>query len=179
MDIGDVDGDNDLDLISSCFGSGNYKVYQNSGNGTFTNTPITLAASSAGSCITVHDRDNDGDLDLAGIDEVDDLLFVYSNNPVGISIISSEVPGDYKLHQNYPNPFNPSTKIRFEVAKLNNVELKIYNAQGKEIQTLVNGELKPGIYEASFESSGLPSGVYFYKLASGSYVESKKMVLLK
>jgi hypothetical protein len=110
MDIGDVDGDNDLDLISSCFGSGNYKVYQNSGNGTFTNTPITLAASSAGSCITVHDRDNDGDLDLAGIDEVDDLLFVYGNNPgIGISIISSEVPGDYKLHQNYPNPFNPST----------------------------------------------------------------------
>ncbi len=180
MDIGDVDGDNDLDLISSCYGSGNYKVFENAGNGTFPNPPLTLPAASAGSCITVHDRDNDGDLDLAGIDEVADLLFIFDNNSsIGISIISTEIPKAYSLHQNYPNPFNPTTKIGFEIPEQSFAELKIYNSLGKEIKTLVSEQLKPGIYEADFNSSNLPSGVYFYKLITKDYYESRKMVLLK
>jgi hypothetical protein len=180
MDIGDVDGDNDLDLISSCYGSGNYKVYSNQGNGVFSNNPLTLPASSAGSCITVHDRDNDGDLDLAGIDEIDDLLFIFDNNSsIGISVISGEVPKAFGLQQNFPNPFNPSTRIRFDIPESRYTTLKIYNAEGREISTLVDKELKPGIYEAVFESTYLPSGVYFYKLVSGESAESKKMVLVK
>jgi hypothetical protein len=180
MDIADVDGDNDLDLISSCYGSGNYKVYSNSGNGTFTNSPITLAASTAGSCITVHDRDNDGDLDLAGIDEVDDLLFVYDNNPsIGISVISNEIPNAYKLHQNYPNPFNPETNIIFEVPKQSFVKLSVYDVSGKEVAVLSNGPVKPGKYEAKWNSSNYPSGVYFYKLAGDNFTLSRKMVLVK
>jgi hypothetical protein len=180
MDIGDVDGDNDLDLISSCYGSGDYKVYSNQGSGTFTNTPITLPASEAGSCITVHDRDNDGDLDLAGIDEVDDLLFVYDNRPgIGISIISNEVPNEYKLHQNYPNPFNPETNIIFEIPAQSFVKLSVYDVSGKEVAVLSSQLLKPGKYEAKWNSINFPSGVYFYKLVSGNYTLSKKMVLVK
>ncbi len=180
MDIGDVDGDNDLDLISSCFGSGDYKVYQNNGNGTFSNTPITLDASSAGSCITVHDRDNDGDLDLAGIDEVDDLLFVYDNRPsIGISVISNEIPHAYKLHQNYPNPFNPETNIMFEIPVQSFVKLSVYDISGKEIAVLSNQSLKPGKYEAKWNSSNYPSGVYFYKLMTDNYTLSRKMILVK
>lgn len=180
IDIGDVDGDNDLDIISSCFSSGNYKVYANSGNGTFSNSPITLPASSAGSCITVHDRDNDGDLDLSGIDEVDDLLFVYDNNPsIGISLISSEVPNNYTLHQNYPNPFNPSTNIEFEIPQQSFVKLSVYDVSGREIEVLSNQTLKPGKYLAYWNSTSYPSGVYFYKLSTADYSESKKMILLK
>ncbi len=81
-DIGDVDGDGDLDLISSNTTGGNFNVFENNGSGIFTNTPIILPSVYAGSCITVHDRDNDGDLDLAGIDEVADLLFIFDNKPL-------------------------------------------------------------------------------------------------
>ncbi|MCI0449548.1 MAG: FG-GAP-like repeat-containing protein [Chlorobi bacterium] len=180
IDIGDVDGDNDLDLISSNYGSGEFKVYENFGNGTFSNNPITLPASKAGSCITVHDRDNDGDLDLAGIDEVDDLLFIFDNNTsIGIPITSTEIPKDYKLHQNFPNPFNPVTKISFEIPELKFAELKVYNALGALVETLVSEELKPGIYEVIFDRSNLPSGVYFYILNAGKFFQARKMIVLK
>lgn len=98
---------------------------------------------------------------------------------IGIEPISNEVPGGYKLHQNYPNPFNPVTKIKFEVPKLNSVKLLIYDLLGKEIITLVNEELKPGVYEIDFNASQYSSGVYFYKLESGSFNQTKKMLILK
>lgn len=180
MDIGDVDGDNDLDLIASCYGSGNYKVYENNGSGIFSNTPLNLEASTAGSCITVHDRDNDGDLDLAGIDEVDDYLFIFDNNPsIGINVISNEVPNDFVLEQNYPNPFNPTTNIQFEIPKASLVKLAVYDVTGKEIAVLNNSELKPGKYEAVWNANNLPSGVYFYKLTTADFTLSKKMILAK
>lgn len=180
MDIGDVDGDNDLDLIASCYGSGEYKVYENNGSGVFSNTPITLDASTAGSCITVHDRDNDGDLDLAGIDEVDDLLFIFDNNPsIGINVISNEVPNKFVLHQNYPNPFNPTTNIVFEIPQASNVKLSVFDVTGKEVAVLADMNMKPGKYEAVWNSASFPSGVYFYKLSTGEHTFSKKMILIK
>jgi len=186
IDIGDVDGDNDLDLIASNYGAGTFSVFGNNGSGVFTNTPITLPASEAGSCITVLDRDNDGDMDLAGIDEVDDLLFIFNNGPVNIEPLSNGVSSSFVLSQNYPNPFNPETKIKFEIPEfpLNKggqgvVSLKIYNSAGKEVQTLVNQQLVPGKYEITWNASAFDSGIYFYKIQSGNFVESKKMVLLK
>ena len=102
---------------------------------------------------------------------------------VGIQQISSEIPQSFRLHQNYPNPFNPSTKIRFEIPKQvrkdNIVQLIIYDIAGKEITRLVNQELTPGVYEYEFDGAGLASGMYFYKLEAGDFVETKKMVLLK
>lgn len=185
IDIGDLDGDNDLDLISSDYASGDYKVYGNNGSGVYTNSPITLQASSAGSCITVHDRDNDGDLDLSGIDEVDDLLFVFSNGPgpQGIQTVSDIITDKYMLYQNYPNPFNPTTKIRFDIGVERIVNpfymLRIYNSIGKEIETLFKGNLPPGSYETEFNSKNYPSGIYFYRLESENFSETKRMVLLK
>jgi hypothetical protein len=78
VDLGDLDGDGDLDMVTSSFTSANFIVFENDGLGTFTN-PRSYPASSAGSCATIHDRDNDGDLDLTGIDEVDDLVFLFLN----------------------------------------------------------------------------------------------------
>jgi hypothetical protein len=88
--------------------------------------------------------------------------------------------------QNYPNPFNPSTKIKFSIpaAEKNfsspgqEVSIKVFNVLGKEIVTLLNGKKAPGNYELIFNAAGLPSGVYFYRLAAGNYMATKKMILL-
>jgi hypothetical protein len=89
------------------------------------------------------------------------------------------IPIEYSLSQNYPNPFNPSTKIKYSVPQTSQVKIKVFDVLGNEIETLVN-ELKPvGIYELTWNSSNLPSGVYFYQLKAGSFVQTKKMILLK
>jgi len=99
--------------------------------------------------------------------------------PIGIDPISSEVPGSYTLSQNCPNPFNPSTKIKFDIQKTSYTGLKIYDNLGREIETLVNKQLNPGSYEVEWNASSYPSGVYYYKLTTGGYAETKKMILLK
>jgi len=98
---------------------------------------------------------------------------------IGIKQISELVPSKYSLSQNYPNPFNPTTNIKFDVARLGDVKIVVYDVMGREVQTLVNESLKPGTYEASFDASSLNSGVYFYKLITDGFTETKKMLLLK
>jgi hypothetical protein len=103
---------------------------------------------------------------------------------IGISIISNEIPETFSLSQNYPNPFNPTTIIRFAIpsnvkSEMSNVKIIIYDALGREVQTLVNGNLSPGTYEVDFDGSNLTSGVYYYKLISDSFTETKRMVLIK
>jgi len=96
-----------------------------------------------------------------------------------INNIGIEIPSKYSLSQNYPNPFNPTTNIKFDVAKLSNVNIVVYDLTGREVQTLVNESLKPGTYETSFDGSQLSSGVYFYRMETSSFVETKKMLLIK
>jgi hypothetical protein len=83
------------------------------------------------------------------------------------------------LSQNYPNPFNPTTTIKYHLPEISFITIKIYNVLGKEIVTLVYEEKPAGEYEVEFDGSGLPSGIYFYQLRAGQYVETKKMVLLE
>jgi len=97
----------------------------------------------------------------------------------GITPISTNTPDNYSLYQNYPNPFNPTTKIRFNLAKSSSVKIVIYDVMGREIQSLVNESLKPGTYETTFDGSKLNSGAYFYKLTSGDFTETKRMLLIK
>jgi len=85
----------------------------------------------------------------------------------------------YYLLQNYPNPFNPSTTIKYKIPEISFVTLKIYDVLGNEISTLVKEEKPAGSYKVKFDASGFPSGIYFYQLQAGSFVETKKMVLLK
>lgn len=96
-----------------------------------------------------------------------------------INPISSNVPERYSLSQNYPNPFNPTSKIKFDITKANFVSLKIYNSLGQEVSKLVNENLTPGTYEVTFDGAGLNSGIYFYTIQSGDFVETKKMMLVK
>jgi hypothetical protein len=105
---------------------------------------------------------------------------------IGVENISTEVPSEYLLKQNYPNPFNPSTKIRFEVMRSptgtfgdDMVTLVVYDVMGREVQTLVNERLQPGIYETTFNGEGLSSGIYFYRMRAGGYTETKRMMLIR
>jgi len=90
-----------------------------------------------------------------------------------------ELPEVYSIMQNYPNPFNPLTVIRYSLPVTGHVTLKIYNVLGTEVATLVNEEMMPGIYEVTWDASGMSSGVYIYRLQAGEYVESRKMLYLK
>ena len=105
---------------------------------------------------------------------------------IGIQKISELIPLSYSLSQNYPNPFNPNTKIKFDITKLSDVKLIVYNISGRAVATLVNERLKAGTYEVTFDGTSLPSGVYFYTLISmpegrqaESFKETKKMLLIK
>lgn len=91
----------------------------------------------------------------------------------------NNIPISFSLSNNFPNPFNPSTKISYSIAKRSNVTLKIFDLLGSGVTELVNGEIEAGNYELNFNASNLPSGVYFYQLRAGDFVQTKKMILLK
>lgn len=97
-----------------------------------------------------------------------------------LSVEALEMPvSNYRLDQNFPNPFNPSTTITFAVPEAGNVTLKVYDVIGKEVATLVNGQLAADTYKVSFDAASLSSGVYLYTLSVGNFTQTKKMVLMK
>ena len=89
------------------------------------------------------------------------------------------LPNEYKLLQNYPNPFNPLTRIRYSIPLSSNVLIRVFDILGNKIETLVNEQKPVGTYEITWYAKYLPSGIYFYRLQAGSFVETKKMVLLR
>jgi hypothetical protein len=109
--------------------------------------------------------------DLSGDAVLEIVTSVESNN--------SEIPSSFELEQNYPNPFNPSTTINYSIPASSFVTLKLYDVLGNEIANLVNEEKEAGRYSVEFNATTLPSGIYFYRLQAGSFVETKKMVLMK
>ena len=90
-----------------------------------------------------------------------------------------KLPNQFSLSQNYPNPFNPTTQITFTLPKASNVTLTIYNVLGQQIATLVNGKNEPGAHSVSWNALNVPSGVYFYRIVAGDFVQTKKMVVMK
>jgi hypothetical protein len=198
IDLGDIDGDGDLEVVTSNFVTADFTLYENDGTGNFINRR-NFEADSAGSCTVLHDRDNDGDMDMTGIDEMDDLLILFTNDNF-VNVEDEEItPKDFMLHQNYPNPFNPTTKIKFSIptSPLNPspyqgeghrerlITLKVYDILGNELATLVNEVLPAGDYEIEFDARAthpiaLTSGIYFYQLKAGeSFIDVKKMILMK
>ena len=104
----------------------------------------------------------------------------YLGNCDTLTIITSpEQPAEFKLYANYPNPFNPVTNIRFNLPQTSHAKLTIYDVLGNEVATLTNEELKVGSYLVSWNATNYPSGVYFYKLETEGFTNTKKMVLLK
>jgi len=115
-----------------------------------------------------------------------DCVTIKYAQTVGINQISNSIPGNFELKQNYPNPFNPETKINYELPSsrqggqiTNYVFLKVFDLAGKEVAALVNEKQNAGSYSVTFDASNLSSGIYFYTLQTGDFVQTKKMTLLK
>ncbi len=109
----------------------------------------------------------------------DIVVIKYAQSVIGIQNIADIVPEKYSLSQNYPNPFNPSTSIEFEILTGGKVLLNVFDITGKKISELVNSNLSAGKYRYDFNASGLTSGVYFYTLQTGSFRDTKRMILIK
>ncbi|NOR75227.1 MAG: T9SS type A sorting domain-containing protein [Draconibacterium sp.] len=107
-------------------------------------------------------------VDFDGSSELSDVVNVEIINPV-----------QYNLSQNFPNPFNPSTTIQYSIPEVSNVTLKVFNTLGEEVSVLVNRIMEAGTYEVNFEASQLHSGIYFYRLDTGTFSQVKKMTILK
>jgi hypothetical protein len=181
IDAGDVDGDGDLELVTSNYSSGSWTLYENTG-ASFGNAR-TLPASSAGSCAVLHDRDNDGDVDLTGLDEEDDWLYFYDNE-VAPTAVPPPARGVVLSLENSPNPFNPATAIRFELARAADVVLAVYDASGARVATLVDARLPAGRHRARWNGADgrgarVASGVYFCRLEAAGEERTRKLVLLK
>jgi hypothetical protein len=98
---------------------------------------------------------------------------------VSINQISSTIPDKFNLYDNYPNPFNPSTKIKFDIAKFGNVNLTVFDMLGRKVEVLVNEQVQPGKYEVDFNAINLSSGIYYYRMETSEYVQTKKMLMIK
>lgn len=106
-------------------------------------------------------------------------LTVTTQQTSGVQNIGGKIPKQFSLSQNYPNPFNPMTNVRFQMPKSGFVKLVIFDVLGREVETLVNEQLKTGTYEVDWNASEFPSGVYFYRLEADGYTDAKKMILVK
>ncbi len=131
---------------------------------TFTDTSTPLNASTVS--YRLKQIDIDGKYEYSDVVEVN---------------IENELPSKFQLSQNYPNPFNPSTEIKFSIPQNSHVKLELFNALGEKVATLINEEMSAGShnYQLSISNYQLSSGVYFYKLQSGNFAETKKMILIK
>ena len=104
---------------------------------------------------------------------------IATNTTVGIQQISNEMPESFSLEQNYPNPFNPVTNIIFSLPKSGNVKLTVMDITGREILTLINDSYSAGTYKIDLDASQLASGIYFYRLQTSEFTQTRKMILLK
>ncbi|TRZ66348.1 T9SS C-terminal target domain-containing protein [bacterium] len=98
---------------------------------------------------------------------------------VGVKTIGENIPGSYSLRQNYPNPFNPTTKIQYSIPHSGMVKIVVFDALGREVETLVNENQTAGTYEATFNASKYSSGVYFYKITTAGFTDTKRMIMIK
>lgn len=119
-----------------------------------------------------------------GRDPVDSLQVLFNNWLTSVNNISGEIPQSYFLYQNFPNPFNPVTVIRYSIpsdvrGQASEVKLMVYDVLGNLVSTLVNENQKAGTYEVSWDAAGFPSGIYYYKIQSGNFTETKRMALIK
>jgi hypothetical protein len=106
-------------------------------------------------------------------------VFYFNQNPTSIKEIKSTIPSEYFLSQNYPNPFNPSTTIFYQILSKSYVKIELYNILGERVKVLFSGNLTPGNYTVNLDGGDLPSGVYYYRLTTKDFVDTKKCLLLK
>lgn len=127
--------------------------------------------------------DGNGNIYLGGVSnsgEYDkDMLLIKYSQPLAVEPVSNELPTEFSLSQNYPNPFNPVTNIKFSIPESGNVKLTVFDITGKIAAELLDESINAGEYKIDFDASALSSGVYFYRLQSENFSETKKMILVK
>ncbi len=106
-------------------------------------------------------------------------VWSFGTVPVGINQINTEIPEKYFLHTNFPNPFNPVTRINFDIPRYSLVTIKVYSVVGKEVETIISESLKPGVYSVNYDAGNLAAGIYFYRLTSDKFSQTRKMALIK
>jgi len=182
--MADLDADGDADLIFKMEKDTSLVVFQNCGH---INSPVWVKWENIFNNISVSentrpsfvDYNNDGRMDLI-LKSKDNKLNLFYNKPEVNDIAQPTTqPRECRLWQNYPNPFNPVTTIRFDMPQSGFVELKIVNISGQEIETLVKGKKSAGAYYIDWNASKYASGVYIYQIKTGSFIDHKKLLLLK
>lgn len=204
--IGDLDNDGNLDFV---FGTRppstpNNSLYRVEFQGGDITSPANYISSNIDSLLVPAPGGTGGQLDVISIGNIDgdpsdeviytqgytrgvsndttaDVAFLdIEHTPVSVKLVDNNIPDEFYLNQNYPNPFNPSTTIKFGLTTEMAVELKVFDALGQEVMTLIDSPLmKAGSFNVHFDASNLASGTYIYRLKAGNYVSSKKMILLK
>ncbi|MCW9095377.1 MAG: T9SS type A sorting domain-containing protein [Ignavibacteriaceae bacterium] len=180
LDVADIDNDNDKDVMATAWIGGFGSVFENDGNQNFTKYVFCNTGFDLLHLFTI-DLDKDQDLDILGAcyaSNLPQLRWWENNSTVGVEEFNS-LPLHFKLLQNYPNPFNPVTNIKYEIPDFSFVAIKVYDILGNEIVTMVNEEKAPGNYGIVFNANGLSSGVYFFKINSDHFSDTKKMILMK
>lgn len=177
----DLDLDGDIDVLGAAYLDGLIIWYENKG-GYFSEKNI-LNSQLYGACsVWPSDIDNDGDIDVIGASRMKDIVLVWENMNIVVGLENQYFDSKnikYSLFQNYPNPFNPLTVVKYSIPKQSHVNLKVFDVLGSEVATLVKRELPQGSYEVEFKGNELSSGIYFYRIQAGDFVEVKKMVLMK
>jgi len=184
----EIDGDLDFITVNDQLQTNGITVFLNDGTGGFTSRENCFFPFATGlpRSVVASDFDQDGKTDIAIVSSVAagvDSLFVLYNLGGGTVGIQDqeivEIPTSHLLSQNFPNPFNPTTTIKFSIPVASVVTLKIYNILGEEVKTLVNEYKEIGNHTTQFDASSLSSGIYLYRMKAGSFVETKKMILIK
>jgi len=128
--------------------------------------------------LTCFGEDHDGELYLCMMSEGNIYRLNMDSEPTPAET-QPDIPKTAVLEQNYPNPFNPATVIRFDLPENSDVRLKVFDMLGRKVETLVSGQVPAGRHEVNFDASGLPSGIYIYRLQAGSFEHTRRMTLVK
>ena len=180
-DIGDATGDSTHDIVIATQVPARLLVLNGAnGNILFEHLFGTTLNQRGDRAAVLKDIDTNGVNEFLGGNREGKVICFYGGNGTITSVIKeSAVAGDYRLYQNFPNPFNPSTSIAFEIPRAGHVRIAVFDAMGREVKEIVNERLNIGSYEAKFNGTGLPSGVYYYRLMSEGFSGTKKMLMIK
>jgi hypothetical protein len=180
----DLDGDGDMDVLSASDGDDKIAWYENDGNENFTPYTITVNADGVYSgfySVYAVDVDGDGDIDVLSAAFNDNKIAWYENMGF-VGIVNNDpavVPVKLFLYNNYPNPFNPSTTFEFDLPITSFVTLQVYNSLGEEVEALVKEKLTAGRYKLIWNAEHFASGIYFYRLISDNFIQTRKMMLIR